>query len=85
MPPLIKFMTDEKKVKRWFAVGSDYAFGRGMIEAAKKTIKDMGGTIVGEEYQPLQQSDWTAIIRAESVQVVSRAGSSGGSYPQASK
>jgi urea transport system substrate-binding protein len=33
-----------------------------MIEAAKKTIKDMGGTILGEEYQPLQQSDWTAII-----------------------
>src|SRR5215471_1435915 len=62
VPPLIKFMTDEKKVKRWFAVGSDYAFGRGMIEAAKKTIKDEGGTILGEEYQPLQQSDWTAII-----------------------
>jgi branched-chain amino acid transport system substrate-binding protein len=62
VPPLIRFMTDEKKVKRWFAVGSDYAFGRGMIEAAKKTIKDMGGTILGEEYQPLQQSDWTAII-----------------------
>ena len=62
VPPLIKFMTDDKKVKRWFAVGSDYAFGRGMIEAAKKTIKDMGGTILGEEYQPLQQSDWTAII-----------------------
>jgi urea transport system substrate-binding protein len=62
VPPLIKFMTDEKQVKRWFAVGSDYAFGRGMIEAAKKTIKDSGGTILGEEYQPLQQSDWTAII-----------------------
>jgi urea transport system substrate-binding protein len=62
VPPLIKFMTEEKKVKRWFAVGSDYAFGRGMIEAAKKTIKQMGGTILGEEYQPLQQSDWTAII-----------------------
>ena len=62
VPPLIKYMTDEKKVKRWFAVGSDYAFGRGMIEAARNTIKDMGGTILGEEYQPLQQSDWTAII-----------------------
>jgi len=62
VPPLIKFMTEDKNIKRWFAVGSDYAFGRGMIEAAKKTIKDMGGTIVGEEYQPLQQSDWTAII-----------------------
>jgi len=62
VPPLIRFMTDEKKVKRWFAVGSDYAFGRGMIDAAKKTIQELGGTIVGEEFQPLQQSDWTAII-----------------------
>ena len=62
VPPLIKFMTDDKQVKRGFAVGRDYAFGRGMIEAAKKTIKDGGGTILGEEYQPLQQSDWTAII-----------------------
>jgi len=62
VPPLIKFMTDEKNVKRWFAVGSDYAFGRGMIDSAKKTIEQMGGTILGEEYQPLQQSDWTAII-----------------------
>jgi branched-chain amino acid transport system substrate-binding protein len=33
-----------------------------MIESAKATIKSMGGTLVGEEYQPLQQSDWTAII-----------------------
>ncbi len=62
VPPLVKFMTDEKKVKKWFVVGSDYAFGRGMIDPAKKTIKEVGGTIVGEEYQPLQQSDWTAII-----------------------
>jgi branched-chain amino acid transport system substrate-binding protein len=62
VPPLVKFMTDEKKVKKWFAVGSDYAFGRGMIDAAKKTIKEAGGSLVGEEYQPLQQSDWTAII-----------------------
>ena len=60
--PLVKFMTDEKKVKKWFVLGSDYAFGRGLIEPAKKTITELGGTILGEEYQPLQQSDWTAII-----------------------
>jgi urea transport system substrate-binding protein len=60
--PLVKFMTDEKKVKKWFVLGSDYAFGRGLIDPAKKTIKELGGTILGEEYQPLQQSDWTAII-----------------------
>lgn len=62
VPPLVKFMTDEKKVKTWFVLGSDYAFGRGLIEPAKKTITEMGGKILGEEYQPLQQTDWTAII-----------------------
>ena len=62
VPPLVKFMADEKKVKRWFLVGSDYAFGRGMIDAAKKAIREVGGEILGEEYQPLQQTDWTAII-----------------------
>lgn len=60
--PLVKFMTNEKKVKKWFVLGSDYAFGRGLIEPAKKMITQLGGTILGEEYQPLQQSDWTAII-----------------------
>jgi branched-chain amino acid transport system substrate-binding protein len=60
--PLVNFMTDEKKVKKWFVLGSDYAFGRGLIEPAKKMITQLGGTILGEEYQPLQQSDWTAII-----------------------
>src|SRR5205814_5375491 len=61
-PPLIKIMTHDKKAKTWFALGSDCAFGRGMIAAAKSTIEGVGGTILGEEYQPLQQSDWTAII-----------------------
>jgi branched-chain amino acid transport system substrate-binding protein len=60
--PLVKFMTNDKKVKKWFVLGSDYAFGRGLIEPAKKMITQLGGTILGEEYQPLQQSDWTAII-----------------------
>lgn len=62
VPPVIKHMAEEKRVKRWFAVGSDYAFGRGMIDAAKKFIKQMGGEMLGEEYLPLQASDWTAII-----------------------
>src|SRR5437667_11953502 len=33
-----------------------------MIEAAKSTIKGVGGTILGDGYHLLQQSDWTAII-----------------------
>jgi urea transport system substrate-binding protein len=79
--PLVKFMTDEKKVKKWFVLGSDYAFGRGLIEPAKKMITQLGGTILGEEYQPLQQSDWTAIIskiRAANPEGIMYATSGGG-------
>lgn len=81
VPPLIRFMTEEKNVRRWFAVGSDYAFGRGMIESSLKNIKEMGGTILGEEYQPLQVSDWTAIIskiRAENPDGIIYSTSGGG-------
>lgn len=60
--PLVDFMIEEKGVKSWFAVGSDYAFGRGMIDAAKKAIAERGGVLLGEEYLPLQATDWTAII-----------------------
>jgi urea transport system substrate-binding protein len=62
VPPLIRFLRTEKKAKRWFLVGSDYAFGRGMIEAAKRAIRQFGGEILGEEYLPLQSSDWTPIV-----------------------
>src|SRR5258708_4061793 len=55
--PLVKFMTNEKKVKKWFVLGSDYAFGRGLIEPAKKMIAQLGGTILGEEYPARHESD----------------------------
>lgn len=62
VPPTINYMEERYKAKRWFAVGSDYAFGRGMIAAAEAYIKKRGGTIVGEEFNPLDQSDWTPIL-----------------------
>ena len=60
--PLLKYMIDEKNLKSWFAIGSDYAFGRGIIDFAVKTIKSMGGTVVGEEFNPLSSSDWEPIF-----------------------
>ncbi len=62
VPPTINYMDERYKAKRWFAVGSDYAFGRGMIAAAEAFIKQHGGTVVGEEFNPLDQSDWTPIL-----------------------
>ena len=61
VPPVVeKLMADG--AKSFFLIGSDYAFGRGMLEFSRKYIEDKGGSIVGEEYLPMDGSDWTAII-----------------------
>ena len=62
VPPVVdQFMTKDG-AKTFFLVGSDYAFGRGMLEFARKYIEEKGGKVVGEEYLPMDGSDWTAII-----------------------
>ncbi|MDE2572071.1 MAG: substrate-binding protein [bacterium] len=60
--PLVKFMAQEKHVKTWYAVGSDYAFGRGMIDAAVKYIQATGGKVLGQEFNPLSSTDWEPIL-----------------------
>ncbi len=60
--PLLKYMVDEKNLKSWYAIGSDYAFGRGIIDFAVKEIKSLGGTVVGEDFNPLSSSDWEPIF-----------------------
>jgi branched-chain amino acid transport system substrate-binding protein len=60
--PIVDYFMDKKGAKSFFLVGSDYAFGRGMLEFTRKYIQKRGGKLLGEEYQPMDASDWTAII-----------------------
>lgn len=60
--PVVNYLTAQKSAKTFFLVGSDYAFGRGMLDFAKKQIQEAGGRVVGEEYLPLNGVDWTAVI-----------------------
>lgn len=48
--------------KNYFLVGSDYAFGRGMLGFTRKYVEGKGGTVVGEEYLPMDGTDWTPIL-----------------------
>jgi urea transport system substrate-binding protein len=50
------------KAKTFFLIGSDYAFGRGMLDFTKSYIEKHGGKVVGNEYLPMDGSDWTPII-----------------------
>ena len=60
--PVVDYLAKQKSAKAFFLVGSDYAFGRGMLEFARKHIQDTGGRVVGEEYLPTDGSDWATVI-----------------------
>ncbi|WP_316979434.1 substrate-binding protein [Shumkonia mesophila] len=60
--PIVDHFMDKKSAKTFFLVGSDYAFGRGMLEFSRKYIESRGGKILGEEYAPMDATDWTPII-----------------------
>jgi branched-chain amino acid transport system substrate-binding protein len=51
-----------KSAKTFFLVGSDYSFGRGMLEFTRKYAESKGAKVVGEEYLPMDGTDWTAVI-----------------------
>ena len=61
VPPIVDYLNAEG-AKKYFLIGSDYAFGRGMLEFARSYVESTGGEIVGEEYLPMDGTDWTAII-----------------------
>ena len=62
VPPIVDYFNKEKGAKKFFLIGSDYAFGRGMLAFTKAYVEKTGGKVVGEEYLPMDGSDWTAII-----------------------
>ena len=59
---IVDFFMKEKGAKTFFLAGSDYAFGRGMLDFTRKYITSKGGKVVGEEYLPMDASDWTPVI-----------------------
>ncbi|RKE78166.1 substrate-binding protein [Rhizobium sp. AG855] len=62
VPPLVDNFTGKQGAKKFFLIGSDYSFGRGMLEFARAYIEKSGASVVGEEYLPMDGSDWTAVI-----------------------
>lgn len=60
--PMVDYFMEEHGAKTFFLVGSDYAFGRGLLAHTNSYITEKGGTIVGDEYNPIDATDWTAIV-----------------------
>lgn len=62
VPPVVDNFIGKQGAKKFFLIGSDYSFGRGMLTFAKAYIEKADAQVVGEEYLPMDGSDWTAII-----------------------
>jgi urea transport system substrate-binding protein len=62
VPPIVDNFAKDKGAKTYFLIGSDYAFGRGMLGFTRKYVEKTGGKIVGEEYLPMDGADWTPIL-----------------------
>jgi branched-chain amino acid transport system substrate-binding protein len=60
--PVVDYFGSTLKARNFFLVGNDYAFGRGMLDFTKKYIEKNGGKVVGEEYLPIDGSDWTSVL-----------------------
>jgi urea transport system substrate-binding protein len=54
----------EKKAKTFFLVGSDYIWPRTSMKIARKHIESVGklGSVVGEEYYPLGNTNFNSLI-----------------------
>jgi urea transport system substrate-binding protein len=60
--PIVDYFMKQYHAKKFFLIGSDYVFGRGMLGFTKSYVEKKGGTVVGNEYLPMDSSDWTSII-----------------------
>ncbi|MEP0509882.1 MAG: substrate-binding protein [Aurantimonas coralicida] len=60
--PIVDHFVDNLSAKTFYLIGSDYNFGRGMLEFTRDYITERGGEVLGEQYLPMDGSDWTAII-----------------------
>jgi branched-chain amino acid transport system substrate-binding protein len=60
--PVVDYLAKSKGAKTFYLVGNDYAFGRGMLDFTKRYIEQHGGKVIGEDYLPIDGSDWTPIL-----------------------
>lgn len=61
-PPIVNYL-NRTGAKRYFLLGSNYIYPRTINGAAKKIVEASGGQVVGEEYFPLDQTDFSAVVQ----------------------
>ena len=60
--PHMEYMT-KKFGKKFFMIGSDYAWPRVTNEVTKQKLKELGGEVVGEVYIPFNTPQYESVLR----------------------
>lgn len=60
--PAIRWLSEHKRPKRWFAVGNDYVWPRASHRMAREYIAESGAALVGETYVPVGTSDYSEVL-----------------------
>lgn len=61
--PMLKYMAEEKGLKKWYILAADYSFGRVSAAWTENFAKDLGAKIVGKpDFVSLVNSDFTSTI-----------------------
>jgi urea transport system substrate-binding protein len=62
--PAVEWLVQTQGVSRFFLCGSDYIWPHLSFRIAKQLIKNAGGRVVGEEYLPLNGTDFEPVLDA---------------------
>jgi len=61
--PLIPYLKEAGLGTSYYMFGANYVWPRSMFRAASTMIGTIGGQVLGEEYTPFGEKDFTAVIR----------------------
>ncbi|HZQ03080.1 MAG TPA: ABC transporter substrate-binding protein [Gaiellaceae bacterium] len=62
VPKPIQYLVQTKGWKQWYLIGSDYKWPRTMNKHISVAITQNGGKVLGQEYAPLTQTDFSSIV-----------------------
>ncbi|BEV15635.1 substrate-binding domain-containing protein [Herbaspirillum sp. DW155] len=62
LAPVIPWLSEQRKLKRWYLIGNDYSWPRETNAIARTHIASSGGSVVGEEYVPFSVDNFDASL-----------------------
>lgn len=60
--PVYPYLMDKYNGSKWYVVGEDYVYARETIKHVKSVVESVGGKVVGEEFVPLGESEYSSLL-----------------------